>query len=818
MRIRIVLMCAILGLTWSMTAFGVKPKQWSHRTEADFSSGEADQVIFTNLGEVKLAREGKSIAELEGKDAIVYDLARTADGTIWIAGGPEGKLLKIEGDKAVMAATYPGAQVFCLSATNKGLWVGVSAADSKLEFRTGPKMEVQRTIDLKGVRYVWEILVDGPNLWVGTGTDGKVLLIGGDGKPVTALATKQKNILCLGRAPNGTVYAGTDGEGLVYSIKKNGDKFETFVAYDAAEPEIGAMYVTPDGTVYAGTADANQARPGRLAGANAELKGRIEKDAEREPGKIPNVPDKPMPKDGPAKPATPPGDKPMPEKPATPAETKPMPMPMPEKPAADKPAEDGPKPKPTPQQYDALREAVKKRLEEAGKTGRIDLQQAPAGPSKSPFRPTSTGPSSSSSGPAARGSRGGNAIYRITPDGFVNEVFRESVMILRILPMADKLLVATGNEGQIYQVDPETEEVAILANLDPQQVPAMLALGEGKVLLGTANPGAVVQMTGAYPESGSLTSKPLDAGQISLWGMLNLNINTPGKSQVQIQTRTGNVGDPESGSWTDWSAPKSVTSTDGLGISQIVDSRPARFLQYKLTLKGDGKDTPSVSSLDLKYLMPNLRPSIKSVKTSYPEAAGGPRGARADAGPRGKMKIQWEAADGNGDGLNFKLEARKLGDDGPFIVIEKSIENNNYDWDTKSMPDGKYILRITATDAPDNVDGQELTSSRLSDPVSIDNTAPQVLDLKLDRTGADAAELSATVTDAISDIAEVRYSVDGGAEWKFVLPKDQIYDSTSESVVVKITALSPAAHVVSLKVTDTMGNTVHVSRSLKAAK
>ena len=48
----------------------------------------------------------------------------------------------------------------------------------------------------------------------------------------------------------------------------------------------------------------------------------------------------------------------------------------------------------------------------------------------------------------------GNAVYKIDPEGFVTEVFREPVLVLAMVEDHGTLLIATGNEGQIYQVNP----------------------------------------------------------------------------------------------------------------------------------------------------------------------------------------------------------------------------------------------------------------------------------------------------------------------------------------------------------------------------
>ena len=789
---------ALTLLIAAATALAVKPQQWVHQTEADFSAAERESVIATNLGEVELARGSKELAELEGDDSILYDIARLDDGRVFAAVGPIGKLVQLEGEKLSNIAEYDGEQIFALAVTGNDLWVAVSGAKSRLELRRGDDMAVAKTIELgESVRYVWDVLPHEKSLLVSTGIEGKVYSIdtGADEpKPSVILESTQKNILCLGIDGQGRIYAGTDGEGLIYRItKKANGGHDAFVLYDAGEPEIGAILVLEDGTVYAGTADAEQARPGRLAEAETESKGRPEPPADgaKQPT-IPNVPPKPEPTDGdkpdidtPTEPVTPAPDKP--DTPDTPkVETKPL--------------------KPTSEQYQALRDNIRERLETAKNSGTIKMQASPA--------VRRSGGSSGSrstrrSGSGGASSKQGNAVYRISPDGFVKEVFRESVMILRITPMGQSLLVATGNEGQLYRVDPTTEEVTILADLEPQQVPAMLTLGDGDVLLGTANPGRLVRLYDRYAESGTLTSEPLDATQVSLWGKLQVMAALPNDTAIQFQTRSGNVADPDAGSWSDWSKAHTIKLDRGASDYLDISSPTARFLQYRVTLKSDGKATPKVVRIGMHYLLPNLSPKLASIKSEYAK----PKGAAEGPAALTTLKVQWEAADANDDTLSYKLEAAPFGSDQPFVTIADDIEANEHAWDTRTTPDGRYVLRVTATDATDNIAAQALTASRRSDPVLVDNTPPN-LEAFAVAVGDGVAVATAKASDALSPIAEVRVRVDSGEAWDLALPEDLIFDSTSESVVVRIPDLAPGAHVVTLRVVDTLGNARYASKTV----
>ena len=130
------------------------------------------------------------------------------------------------------------------------------------------------------VRYIWDLIAIDGGLAVATGPDGKVFNVDASGAVREVLDTAQANVLALaaGRGPNaGQLFAGTDTDGLVYRIDAAG---RALVIYDAAEPEVSALVVAADGTLYAGTADAEQATPGRLEEPVEDEEGRPDADAE----------------------------------------------------------------------------------------------------------------------------------------------------------------------------------------------------------------------------------------------------------------------------------------------------------------------------------------------------------------------------------------------------------------------------------------------------------------------------------------------------------------------------------------------------------
>ena len=48
------------------------------------------------------------------------------------------------------------------------------------------------------------------------------------------------------------------------------------------------------------------------------------------------------------------------------------------------------------------------------------------------------------------------------------------------------------------------------------------------------------------------------------------------------------------------------------------------------------------------------------------------------------------------------------------------------EWDTTTVPNGRYVVRVTATDSPSNPESLALSSEKESDPFDVDNTPPTV--------------------------------------------------------------------------------------------
>jgi hypothetical protein len=830
-------------------AQGIQPASWVHTNEADFQAGEMQDTVITNLGDVTLATGTQVIGTMPEQASIVYDV-QVIDEVMYLAAGPTGKLLRKDGDAITVVAELPGEQVFALGTYAGNLLVAISGTPSRLAMLTGDT-QLKDLVTLPDVRYIWDVVVEegSPIFYLATGTEGKLLMVqlpnSADAEPrVTELLdAAQANLLCLGRDGEGRLYVGTDTDGLVYRVGNIGSETpETFVIYDAAEPEIGALVVTAEGVVYAGTADAEQARPGRLGEPAAEEAGRPEtmpappEDGEvPEPGDLPQVPPAPTPigdeeDDGEAPSAVEaiPSDGQVNET-ATEAEitasdadevgeAEDATVEEPGAPvfeeAQEAEQETAEEQEPTAEQYDRLRALVRSRLEEARKGGA--LQTPPGGPMREMPPGGANGQSRARPmmGPTSQ-PKEGNAIYRIDEQGFVTEVFRESVMILRMIEEDGRLLVATGNEGQIFRVDPSAEETVNLADLEAEQVPAMALSRDGRILLGTANPAELILLGQTYASRGTYTGPPMDAGQISLWGTLSVTVAIGEGTSVTVETRSGNVADPEQAPWSAWSLAQALMPDAQLSAltprEMKVQSPPGRFLQYRLTLVGGDQTTPVVGKVQMTYVTPNQRPQIASIKASYPEVSGGPMPQHngEEAPPSTKMNIEWEASDPNQDELIYTLEYQPAGS-AKYLPLAEDQEQTSYEWETRRVPDGRYVVRLTADDQRNNPPDMAKKAIRRSDPVLVDNTPPMIEGLEKAVEGRVVA-MKGVVRDEYSQIREIGYAVDVTDAYVAVLPEDLIFDSTEEAWSVRISDLSPGPHVVTLRVGDARGNRAYQS-------
>jgi hypothetical protein len=759
-------------LSCAATALAVGTSHWTHTSEADFKAGTFTDVVATNLGDLKLSRAVTNLLGQDARVSAVYAITQAPDGAVYAATGPEGVLLRIDGGKVETAAEIgENTNLFSLLVDARGrLLVGTGGEVGQILRIEGHGARPQSIFRAPGVQYVWSMLQtpDG-KIYAATGPTGQVHEIDpANGASRVLLDTDENNILCLLPGDGDVLYAGSDPNGLVYRINRKSG--EVFVVYDAAETEVTALARDAKGNLYAATAQATEPT-GEDAAQTTEQTGRPEN-----PQPQPGVP---IPSDRPA-PPSPPEDVPDP----SPGDPLPIPREGGVKPKSmlilNAQPDDGPNapaddPKPD-----------KPDLEQAAQ-----LQQEPVGA----FGGGEPAPT-------------GNAIYRIDPDGFVTEIFRQSVLIYCMVERNGSLLVGTGTSGEIYQVNPAAEETSVLAKVDPKDVLSMLPTKDGRLLLGLANSGDIVEMSSGFAPSGTFTSPVLDAGQISRFGKIRLRGTLPGGAALKVATRSSNVAGATDAGWSPWSAEISASEF------VQVPSPPARFLQYRLRFSSeDGTTSPAVEEIDVAYQLPNLPPKITSVTVTPGEVSS----LTGEASPDTQQyTISWDASDPNEDALSYDVYFR-AGARAPWILTKEKLNSTMHDWETRTVADGTYQVKVEANDSLANAPGAGRTSSRVSDPVVVDATAPVIGDLKSSVEGRDV-KVEMKVVDRTGVIASTSYAVDSSADWQTVLPSDNIADSPEESFSFTIPGLAPGQHQVMLRALDKRGNPAFESVSVTIEK
>jgi hypothetical protein len=171
---------------------------------------------------------------------------------------------------------------------------------------------------------------------------------------------------------------------------------------------------------------------------------------------------------------------------------------------------------------------------------------------------------------------------------------------------------------------------------------------------------------------------------------------------------------------------------------------------------------------------------------------------------RGARSFQWQAEDRNGDTLEYAVYYRALNDK-TFRLLKDKLRDNFYTIDGATLADGRYVIKIVASDAPDNPPALRLTGERLSEPVDIDNTPPVVKLLGQAQLTREGVRVVFAVDDATGRIKRSDASIDGST-WSPIFPDDGIADSGHETYSVEIAKLAPGEHTISLRSFDTSGN------------
>ena len=421
-------------------------------------------------------------------------------------------------------------------------------------------------------------------------------------------------------------------------------------------------------------------------------------------------------------------------------------------------------------------------------------------------------------------------VLAISPDGYAREVWsgsQEAILSLATTSRGEVLMGAS-SQGRLYLLDAKGG-VSEIARSNSSQVTALLrrrvAAGTSdEVIVCGSNLGSVSVLRPGHAPSGSFESKVFDAQSFATWGRVAWRADLPSGTVVTVQARSGNTEDPDR-TWSDWGAVLDDPSGSAL------DAPSARFLQWRALLRtGDPSRTPELREVAVVYMQKNLPPEFRKVEVLPPGVSmqkvpppppgqgqeGKPAGTEGDPAARRRGRpqsrrgfdpsarsITWQVVDPNDDDLLFDVQYRAL-DEKSWKTARSRIEEDFVTFDGAALPDGTYLVRIVASDAPSNPPGLALTTEKLSPPFDVDMTPPRVERLKaqVDKTGL---RLTFATSDDFSIVREAAYSLDAG-DWLLARPVDGLSDGLKESYDLSLPLPASGEHSVVVRTVDAAGN------------
>lgn len=671
---------------------------------------------------MRVGTDGKAEKIFEGKELGVQAVRVGTDGAVYAATSPEGKVYRLGRPGAGPALTGPGA--------------------ATVVFDPGSTTEK--------AKYLWDLAVgkDGA-VYVAAGAPAAVYRVRG-GKSEVLFKTADQHIRCLAMAGDGTLWAGSDGAGVIYRVLTTQAGARPFAAYASGRREITALALGAAGEVYAAAVGAKSG-PGFAAGL--------------------------------------------------------PPLPV---------------------------------------TGNVGVTV------------TFVQPGSATAAGANSVVPEGSEVDRIAKDGTPSKlVTLKDDVVYALAARGGGVLAASGNHGRVYRIEPEVPgQFTEVARLEAAQATAFAATKDG-LLVGTSNGGKVMRMSDAPAAVSRYTSEVFDAGQISRWGRMEvqngrglaagragaLSGGQNGAAAFDVSVRTGNVPSAVEG-WSEW-----VTVRPNVDLAGGVEGVPlGRYAQWKAELRAGAE----IGAVGLNYLPRNVAPVVDEVVVAagarvqatpaamppptvqvvfpaaagvaqaisvVPDAATSPLTAQKD---RNAVTVRWAAHDDNGDDLMFAVWYRGE-HEANWRLLKDKISEKFLSFDSSLLPDGTYVAKVVASDAPVHTDAEALTSERVSAGFTVDTTppVPGALVARMESGAASSTKVHVTfeARDATSPIAHAEYSVDAGP-WQYVEPVGGLSDSLSERYDFVAPApvagaaagglVNAAEHVIAVRVYDRFENMASV--------
>jgi len=741
----------LLCFLTSLPLLAEHTRRWRQSTYEEFLKGTAHGVAVRSDGRLELAPKVTLLADADA--SYLWSVRLDPKGTLYAAGGSPAKVFRFDSNgkpTIVFDSTDLSAQAMAFDPKG-ALYVGTSP-DGKV-YRVSASGEKSVFFEPK-TKYIWDLAFspDG-TLYVATGDKGQVFAVAPDGKGELFYSSDEAHIRVLAFDAKGNLIAGTEPSGRILRISRSSSKTSAKDSKDAAaaKAEGFVLYETSKREVTS------------LAVASD---GTIYLSAIGEKPRVGQAPSAVI--------------------------------------------------------------SSAQGTTTVTSSGALNPGQVPPQQPFVPFPPLLS-----------------SSIYRISADGAPEELWssREELVYALGLASDGRLLAGTGNSGALLAVDGHGV-FAHLAKSGSAQITGIARNPSGKVFLCTANPGKVLSVGPEYEPEGTFESRSFDAQLFSQWGRLEWWSPPPAASvkssvksnepRLEFFVRSGNTEDP-GGEWSRWYGPYTKSGS-------AMEAPSARFVQWKAVIY-DGRPGDGIDWVSLAYLPRNVAPIIDGIALQDPgvraQSQVGMSGQpvtvmlkmppspsisgvvitqsntppRFEQPPQGTLQkgyqsVVWTVHDENDDELRYSVYFRGENEH-EWKLFKENLEQKFYSWDTTTLPDGAYYLKIVATDAVSNPPALALKTERESERFEVDNTAPVV---KIMGTISDSpmpngklTTVQFTAQDAGSSIERAQYSVDGG-DWILVAPTSRISDSPEERYEISLSGLGPGEHTISVRAYDRFEN------------
>jgi sugar lactone lactonase YvrE len=235
-------------------------KLWSVDRYDEMEKGGSEGVAIRSDGRLE-AGPATSLLYATGK-TYAWSLASDAagDGYVGLGGTASGSavVMKVSpGGKAEQVFAGKELTVQSLRVAGDGSLLAATSPDGKV-YRI-PKAGGTATIVFDPVtteekpKYLWDLAVGkAGEIYVAAGAPAVVYRVpAGGGKAEVLFKTADQHIRCLLLGPDGTLWAGSDGSGVIYRFATGTAGAKPFAVYAAARREITALAMDTAGNVYA---------------------------------------------------------------------------------------------------------------------------------------------------------------------------------------------------------------------------------------------------------------------------------------------------------------------------------------------------------------------------------------------------------------------------------------------------------------------------------------------------------------------------------------------------------------------------------------